>query len=275
VRQQKANRYDLLKILPGLSLASYDAIVKTAREVGIPFAGHIPAEVGLEHAIDSGQQTIEHLDGYLELLKGRQPLSVDAMLPIVRKTKAAGVWNVPTMAVMAVNVGTMDNDALLARPELEYIARSYVDTWLGLRARADIPRDVARIIQANRMQLLKLLHSEGARLLLGTDSPQLFNVPGSSIHRELRMMNDAGMTPFQVLQSGTEKAGEYMQRRCGTIVVGACADLVLLDGNPLQDLANVERIAGVMVRGRWLPAPEMQKRLKQIRERPGNYRLRQ
>jgi imidazolonepropionase-like amidohydrolase len=273
VREQNAKQYDLLKVLPGLSLASYDAIVKTAREVRMPFAGHVPADVGLEHAIDSGQETIEHLDGYLELLNGRRPLSVDAMLPIVRKTKAAGVWNVPTMAVMAVNVGTADNDALLARSELEYIARSYVDDWLGLRARANIPRDVADVIQANRIQLLKLLHAEGARLLLGTDSPQLFNVPGYSIHRELRMMTEAGMTPFEVLQSGTEKVGEYLRRPCGTIAVKACADLILLDGNPLEDVSNVERITGVMVRGRWLPRLELQKGVQRIREQPGNYRL--
>jgi imidazolonepropionase-like amidohydrolase len=238
----------------------------------MPFAGHVPAAVGVEHAIDSGQETIEHLDGYLEFLNGRRRLSVDAMLPIVRKTRTAGVWNVPTMAVMAVNVGTVDNEALLARPELEYIARSYVDDWLGLRARANIPRDVAEIIQANRIQLLKLLHSEGARLLLGTDSPQLFNVPGYSIHRELRMMTEAGMTPFEVLRSGTEKVGEYLHRRCGTITVNACADLILLDGNPLQELANVERIAGVVVHGRWLPPLEIQRGVQRIRERPGNYR---
>jgi imidazolonepropionase-like amidohydrolase len=176
------------------------------------------------------------------------------------------------MAVMAVNVGTLDNEALIARPELEYIARSYVEEWLRLRARNTIPRDVAGIIQANRMQLLRLLHMEGARLLLGTDSPQLFNVPGYSIRRELQMMRDAGMTPFEVLQTGPSKAGEYLQRPCGTIAVGACADLLLLDGNPLQDLANSERIAGVMIRGQWLPSLDIQNRLKQIRERRGNYR---
>jgi imidazolonepropionase-like amidohydrolase len=274
VRQQKTNGFDLVKILPGLSRTSYDAIVRTAQDVNLPYAGHVPADVGIEHVLDSGQETIEHLDGYLELLKGRQPLSTAAMLPIVARTKQAGAWNVPTMAVMAVNVGTVDNNELLARGELEYIAGSYVDDWLRLRDRADIPKDVAAIIQDNRMRLLTLLHQQGARLLLGTDSPQLFNVAGFSIHRELRMMADAGMSPYDVLRTGTQQVGVYLRRRCGTVTGSACADLVLLDANPLQDLDNFHKISGVMVRGRWMSSVDIQGGLAPIRARPGNYHAR-
>jgi imidazolonepropionase-like amidohydrolase len=274
VRKQKANGFDLVKILPGLSRASYDAIVRTAREVNMPYAGHVPADVGIEHALDSGQETIEHLDGYLELLKGRQPLSAAAMLPLVTRTKQSGAWNVPTMAVMAVNVGTVDNSELLARGELEYIPASYVDDWLGLRSRSNIPKNISTIIQANRMQLLKLLHEQGARLLLGTDSPQLFNVPGFSIHRELRMMADAGMTPYEVLRTSTQQVGVYLKQQCGTMKVGACADLVLVDADPLQDLANVNRISGVLVRGRWWSSIAIREELAGIRARPGNYHAR-
>src|SRR5262245_53439854 len=94
VRQQKARGYDLVKILPGLSLASYDAIIRTAHEVNITAAGHVPPDVGVRHVIDSGQSTIEHLDGYLELLKGREPITAEGMAPIVAQTRQAGVWNV-------------------------------------------------------------------------------------------------------------------------------------------------------------------------------------
>ena len=194
------------------------------------------------------------------------------MAPIVAQTKQAGVCNVPTMAVMAVNVGAMDTKELVRRPELQYIAKDYVDQWLALRARANIPKPTSDIIQANRMRLLKALNDAGARILLGTDSPQLFNAPGFSIVREMQMMADAGMTRYQVLRSGTEQAGEYFKRRCGTITPGACADLLLLDGNPLQDLGNLTRKRGVMVRGRWMPEGEIERRLNQIRGQPGNYR---
>ncbi|PYQ94538.1 MAG: amidohydrolase [Acidobacteria bacterium] len=273
VRQQKQRGYDLVKILPGLSLASYDAIVKTAREVGIPFAGHVPADVGIRHAIESGQETIEHLDGYLEYLKGREPVAADAMVPIVAQTKRAGVWNVPTMAVMVVNVGTIDSKELVVRPELQYIAKDYIDQWLALRARSHIPKQTSDVIQANRMHLLKALNDAGARILVGTDSPQLFNVPGFSIVREMQMMVAAGMTPYQVIRAGTEQTGEYFNRPCGTITAGACADLILLDANPLQDLRSFARKRGVMVRGRWIPEGDIKRQLEQIRSRPGNYRL--
>jgi imidazolonepropionase-like amidohydrolase len=272
VRRQRASGYDLVKVLPGLSLASFDAIVKTAREVGMPFGGHVPPDVGVRHVLQSGQETIEHLDGYLELLGGRSPLTSEAMAPIVSETTAAGVWNVPTMAVMAVNVGELTNQELTGRSELEYIGRAYIDEWLALRAKAGIPKPVSDVIQKNRLHLLKALNDRGARILLGTDSPQLFNAPGFSIRREVAMMGEAGLTPYQALRAGTQQTGLYFKRNCGTISPGACADLILLGGNPLQDLRNLGRQKGVMLRGRWLPQREIEDRLARIRNAPGNYR---
>ena len=272
VREQKARGFDLVKILPGLSLASYDAIVKTARDANITFAGHVPADVGIRHAIESRQSTIEHLDGYLELLKGREPITVETMAPIVAETTRSGVWNVPTMAVMAVNVGMEDTKALVRRPELQYIASEYVDQWLELRRRSNIPKPVSEIIQVNRMRVLKALNDAGAGILLGTDSPQLFNAPGFSIVREMQMLADAGMSPYQVIRAGTEQIGRYLNRPCGTVTSGACADLILLDGNPLDDLRNFTKRLGVMIRGRWIPEADIQRRLERIRNAPGNYR---
>jgi hypothetical protein len=249
VRQQQAMGYDLVKILPGLSRASYDAIVNTAIEVGIAYGGHVPPEVGLRHALESRQQTIEHLDGYLELLKGRVPLPAEAITSIVKETTQAGVWNVPTMAVMAANVGAIDTQQLATRPELEFVASVYVEQWLGLRMKSTIPKPVSEIIHTNRLRLLKALSDAGARILLGTDSPQLFNAPGFSIRREMQTMATAGLTPYQVLRAATQQPGEYLKRRCGTIVPGACADLILLNGNPLKDLRSLDQQHGVMVRG--------------------------
>lgn len=273
VRAQKQRGYDVVKVLPGLSLASYDAIAATARDVRLPFAGHVPPDVGIQHVIEQGQATIEHLDGYLELLKGRTPLSDEAFVPIVAKTTSAGVRNVPTMAVMAANVGAIETTELLARPELRYIAKDYIDHWLLLRARTNIPRNTADVIQANRMRLLKALSASGATILFGTDSPQLFNAPGFSIVREMQMMADAGLTRYEVLRSATVQAGAFFNRPCGTITPGACADLVLLDGNPLHDLRSFNRIHGVMLRGRWLPRADIDRRLDRIERSPDNYKL--
>ena len=127
-------------------------------------------------------------------------------------------------------------------------------------------------MEGNRMTLLKALNDAHARILLGTDSPQLFNVPGFSIRREMRLMADAGLKPYDILRSATERAGEYTGRPCGTIKPDQCADLILLDADPLQDLQNLNRLAGVVVRGRWLPSSELQRRLQAIHARPGNFR---
>ena len=103
-------------------------------------------------------------------------------------------------------------------------------------------------------------------VLLGSDAPQQFNVPGFSIHREMRRMADAGMSTYEIVKSGTANVGQYFkaQDAFGTIAVGQRADLILVDANPLQNLGNMEKRSGVMVRGRWLPASEIDARLAKI-----------
>jgi imidazolonepropionase-like amidohydrolase len=121
--------------------------------------------------------------------------------------------------------------------------------------------------------MLKALADAGARLLMGTDSPQLFNVPGFALHREIGVMAAAGLSPFVVLESGTRNVGLYasedlgLDGAFGTVAPGRRADLVLLEANPLADVANVARRAGVMVRGRWLPEAEIRARLEEIAAR--------
>ena len=95
--------------------------------------------------------------------------------------------------------------------------------------------------------------------MMGTDSPQLFNVPGFALHREIAVMSEAGMTNQQILESGTATVGRYVRDHLGighsfgTVSVGQRADLVLLGSNPLEDLDNLNDRVGVMIRGRWVP----------------------
>ncbi|HEX8294413.1 MAG TPA: amidohydrolase family protein, partial [Pyrinomonadaceae bacterium] len=112
----------------------------------------------------------------------------------------------------------------------------------------------------------KALHDGGVPVIFGTDAPQQFSVPGFSVHREMALMLRSGLTPYQVLLTATRNAGEYHKdkARFGTVAAGSRADLILVDGDPLKDLSNVARRAGVMVRGRWLAEGEIQKRLAGI-----------
>jgi imidazolonepropionase-like amidohydrolase len=273
VRQQKQEGWDLLKILPGVSRESYDAMARTAKEVQIPFAGHIPAAVGIEHAIEMGQQTVDHIDGYIEALDAQaKPIDPTRLQQLIDKTKTAGTWVVPTMYVWETLFGAVTLESRTGLPELRYLPQSMVASWTkSLQNRLSSPQyNEAQLKQfiANRMQILKAMQDSGVKLLLGSDAPQQFNVPGFSIHLETRRMADAGLTPYQILRSGSVAIGEHYADRkddpFGRVAVGQRADLILADANPLEDVANLERRSGVMVRGRWLPASEIQARLDQI-----------
>jgi imidazolonepropionase-like amidohydrolase len=265
VREQKSQGWDLLKVQGGLSVATYDAMARTAKEVGIPFAGHVPADVGLLHAIEMGQQTYDHIDGFIEYLGGAKgPVDEVKLREIVRRVREQGAWIVPTMAVWETLQGTLDDKTLTAYPELKYMPVQQVQQWtLALQKRLSNPQfnqAAAKLVIDNRMRILRALHEGGVRILLGTDAPQQFSVPGFSIHREMTRMIAAGMTPYDVVKSGTQSVGAYFKDRddFGTIEVGKRADLVLVDANPLQNVANIARRSGVMARGRWLTEKDIQ-----------------
>ena len=272
VRAQKAEGWDLLKVHPGLTRAEYDAMAKTAKEEGMRFGGHVPEEVGLLHAIEMGQETFDHIDGYAEYLEAEKgPLDSKKLADVVKRSKQAGVWIVPTSALWEVLYGTIPLETLKSYAELKYVPQASVDQWSSAyEARVkQTPREEAKNVIDARVKILEELHEAGVKILMGTDAPQQFSVPGFSLHRELLRMRASNMTPYEILKTGTKNVGEYFAKQdsFGTIEPGKRADLVLLDADPLKDIANVSRIAGVMVRGRWHSRAELDARLKAIEEK--------
>ena len=273
VMQQKEEGWDLLKIHPGLTLQEYDAMARTAAAEGIPFGGHVPAEVGIDHALESGQLTIDHLDGYIERLKGAEgEIPETDLIEISRKTRSRGAWVVPTMALWETVIGGVDLERMKSYPELKYLPRQMVDRWIEAYSERRPAGEQAEQVQwvvMNRKRLLKQMSDTGVGILFGTDAPQMFSVPGFSLHRETRIMLDAGLTPYQILRSATRNVGEYFSDKdaFGTVSVGNRADLVLLKANPLADIADLSRISGVMVRGRWLSRSDIDRKLTEIARR--------
>lgn len=271
VREQKRAGWDLLKVHPGLTRDEYDAMAKTAGEVGIRFAGHVPSEVGLLHALRMNQETIDHVDGYVEYLKAEDnPVDAAKLADVVRQTREAGVWIVPTMAVWETLIGAVSIEKLLGYAELRYMPPQQLESWeKAHRSRLSEPgfnQKRAEQIAVNRRRILKALHEGRVRLLLGSDAPQQYSVPGFSIHRELSLMRECGISAYEIIRSGTKNVGDYFKDKdeFGTIAIGKRADLILINGDPLQDISNIAKRTGVMVRGRWLPEEEIQKRLAGI-----------
>jgi len=123
-----------------------------------------------------------------------------------------------------------------------------------------------RLYDQKRNEFVRALHEGGAKILLGTDTPNQYIVPGFSAHEELRNLVDVGFTPYEAIRAGTRDAAEFLKAegQWGTVAVGLRADLILLDANPLDDVANVRRRVGVMVRGRWLPEEELKASLEHL-----------
>lgn len=286
VRDYRAAGYDLIKI-GSVPRDAYLAMAETANGIGMPFGGHIPEGVRLTDALGSRQTSIDHLDRYVEFLvpeatdtAGRpagffgsgwvQFADARRIPDAVRRTVAAGTWNIPTLSLVEHLASSETPEAMIARPEMRYMPKRVLEGWAKAKreftARPDFQPEAARRLVELRRRLVRDLHAERAPIALGSDAPQFFNVPGFSIHHEIRMMQAAGMTPYQVLATGTREAARYFGPKAhfGTIVPGQRADLILLTANPLENLVNVERRAGVMVRGRWLPESEIQARLEKI-----------
>lgn len=290
VREAKAAGFDHLKVHEELSPAVYDAIASTAKEVGITFSGHVSNYVGLEAALAKGQRTIDHLDNYLEALVenraavekldlfglGRLANQIDEsrLDAIVRATVDAGAGVVPTMALWEVLFGSRSGEQWKAlRPEIAYMPGETVSRWVAdtdqrVQQFGSDPAAIASIL-ALRRRTLKALNDAGVPILLGTDSPQVFSVPGFSIHHEMALMVASGMTPYEVLHAGTRAVAEFYGQTddFGTVAAGQRADLVLLNANPLENVAHVADTAGVMVNGQWIARAAIDERLAEIRSR--------
>lgn len=286
VREQHAAGYDFIKIHPGLDDEEFAAIAKTANDLGMPFAGHVPVSVGLGGALASGMASIDHLDGYMAALMPpnndasggyggffdvllADDVDEDGMRALADATARAGTWIVPTETLVEQLINDIPVSELRNRVEMQYMPEATVERWAAAKQQQQQERGYSADVAAKaiylRRMLIRELHDAGAGILLGSDAPQVFNVPGFSLHRELELMVAAGLTPFEALKAGTANVAQFLGLKTGVIEAGREADLVVLDSNPLEDIASTRRVHGVMVRGRWYSAADIEALLEPFR----------
>jgi imidazolonepropionase-like amidohydrolase len=173
--------------------------------------------------------------------------------------------------LIAFDVLTAGPDELRVRQQdrtLEDLAPAVRDNWRAL------PIEDAPMVPATARPFMRkvtaALHRAGVPLVAATDAMgALLVVPGSSLHRELALLTECGLTPYEALRTATVNAAMFLRQegRFGTLAVDKRADLLLLDANPLENLAALENPAGVMARGRWFTREGLQGQLAALRQR--------
>lgn len=295
VRQSKAAGYDFIKLTTNITRPVYDATLEAARESGIRVVGHVDLQVGLKHALAVDQQQIEHLDSYLEaLLRDDSPIKVslsdagvwrkpnwesldyvdeNKIAAVIQATAKTGQFTCPTLSFFKLAAAVEQTEAQMrARPDFRYYPKRLVAPLFAAHKRfwTNPPSAERRAkYQRIRNELVKGIHDAGGKILAGSDAPELFLVYGFSLHRELQALAETGLSNYEVLAAATRNPAEFLKilDTVGTIERGKRADLLLLTANPLEDVRNTEKRAGVMVRGRWLPQAECQKMLDDIAAR--------
>lgn len=275
VIEQKKAGYDFLKIHGELSRPVYHHLLEVARRERLRVIGHAQRNLGMMVVLEEKQETIAHAEEYLYAYLGfkrnypTELLETSIMVrEISEATARAGTWVMPTLTVYkGIGLQVEDIERVMARAEMKYVPARVMRGWIPAN-NTYVQRFRKEMVSTFKSRyallekLVKGLSDARVRLLAGTDTPVPSVVPGFSIHDELKDLVAAGLTPYEALKTATINAAEFLQRAdAGTVAAGKRADLILLDANPLVDIANTSRISGVMVGGRWLAKANLQKML--------------
>jgi len=264
VQLLKSRGVDLIKVHDHTPREAFFAIVAEARRLDLPVAGHLPIGVTVEEAVNAGQGDIEHLAN-LQLwspCSGGETYRSELCRPLIDLLARQRTWQTPTLAA-AFEIGTIGTSASeTSADRLVYASKKIRDAWAGN------PVTPAAIRQFRaRAQMGATVTSDmakaGVPILAGCD----IGFAGFCVHDELAAMVRGGMTPLGALQTATLNPARYfnLQQSGGGVTAGRRADLVLLDANPLSDIANVRSIRAVVLAGRMLDREELDKMLAEVK----------
>ncbi len=278
---------DFIKIQSLIPRDGYFAAAEEAKKLGTPFVGHVPDAVRASEASNAGQKSIEHFTGIFEgcstiedqLLKGPKSLGrnvatydpdrAKALIALMAKNQT---WQVPTL-VWERGQWLVDDIDLSRDPLIKYAPVAWKERTWPMFTR-DILKDMdtdplpvrKRFVQME-LEMTLAMHRAGVPFMAGTDTAAGVHIfPGFSLHAELALFVQAGLTPMEALQTATRNPAQFLGRLSdlGTVQVGKLADLVLLDANPLDDIHNTRSIRAVVLGGRYLARSDLDEMLHQV-----------
>jgi imidazolonepropionase-like amidohydrolase len=280
VRMLKDAGAGFIKVYWNLSPEAYYAIVDEAKKLRIPFAGHVPYTISAAAASDAGQKSIEHLTGIFdtcstkeaELQKAREltPALAEELWrtqdehkcrALFRRFAKNGTWHTPTLVTHRMLKFRTEQD-FKSDARLRYVPIDTVQEWLKpAREGRSVDLETRKAQLQKQLEYVGAMHKAGVRLLAGTDIGNPFLYPGFSLHDELELFVQAGLTPLEALKTATVNPAKYLglSSSLGTIEKGKVADLVLLEANPLANIRNTQKIAAVVVNGSYISKPDLQK----------------
>jgi len=296
----KAGGADFVKVYGGVPRDAYFALADEAKKQEIPFVGHLPFAITAQEASDAGQRSIEHLDGIAfgcskrekELTRDRQDaphyvarMRVEAeaynsidntqCLALMQQFRRNGTWQVPTLTVNRV-IGRLDDRRFTSDPRLTYMAGHVRDRWQNdprfARGRPEFFA-LKRSLFAADERLVGFMFKAGVPLMAGTDAMNPYCFPGFSLHDELALLVESGLTPLAALQAATLNPALFVDRTLGriadqgTITPGKRANMVLLDADPLTDIHNTTKIRAVWLEGKYLDRAALDQLLESAKHR--------
>ena len=292
VRDLKGKGVDFIKVLSRLDRESYFAIADESKKEGLTFVGHVPSSLGAAEVSEAGQKSIEHIfysdlafacstrESELRQKSAAARASRDSAGAAAARDEANGsfslekakalwrtfvrhhTWVVPTLVAIKT-IGQQRELAQHQPVELAYLPAKIRQSWSQPEIEKTLPADVAKWYRAqfqNDLKLAKSMHSAGVEMMAGSDSLDPFNFPGPSLHEELQLLSQIGLSPMEALQAATSTPAKFLNAggEWGSIQPGKVADLVLLDANPLDAIANTRKISAVIVGGDFLGRPQLE-----------------
>lgn len=292
IQETKSAGYDFVKIYGNWTEDAYLAAVAEAQKLGIKAVGHAPRNLPFEVVLKGGVEHMAHLEeavytyaplnawfedyrlingGKLTGTKKDNPVLTleQPVRQLAKSIKRADLWVIPTMIVIDnyVRQGSETSfSELINRSYMQYLDPISRRNWQA----SFQPKYLVQFQQLLRLEkfMVKIFHQEGVKLALGTDARNRPTMPGYSLHQELELMVESGLTPYEALQMATKNAADFLEisKESGTIEQGKRADLVLVSKNPLEDIHNAAQIDGLVLNGKWLPKENLEAQLKSLKD---------